>query len=190
MSSAGQSVIDVGVRNGTIIALGDLSSDTSDQTIDAAGKTLKFTVELAASLRQALLRQGLQRFVTETVAPLNEEVGAAWMRGEKLTPATVQALRTTLLPRLTAADPQGFSRPFAALALAEVARVRAGVGAGAERERAQQQGSCPPHSGILPCFLRGFSCRLLRSSDRLRATARRVCSGAMTWSMKPSSAAL
>ena len=40
------------------------------------------TVELAVSLRQALLRQGLQRFVTETVAPLNEEVGAAWMRGE------------------------------------------------------------------------------------------------------------
>lgn len=40
------------------------------------------TAELAASLRQALLRQGLQRFVAETVAPLNEEVGAAWMRGE------------------------------------------------------------------------------------------------------------
>ena len=40
------------------------------------------TVELAASLRQALLRQGLQRFVAETVAPLSEEVGAAWMRGE------------------------------------------------------------------------------------------------------------
>lgn len=38
VSSAGQSVIDVGVRNGTIIALGDLSSDSSDQTIDAAGK--------------------------------------------------------------------------------------------------------------------------------------------------------
>ena len=40
------------------------------------------TVELAATLRQALLRQGLQRFVSETVAPLSEEVGAAWMRGE------------------------------------------------------------------------------------------------------------
>lgn len=40
------------------------------------------TVELAVSLRKALLRQGLQRFVAETVAPLSEEVGAAWMRGE------------------------------------------------------------------------------------------------------------
>lgn len=40
------------------------------------------TVELGTSLRQSLLRQGLQRFVSETVAPLNEEVGAAWMRGE------------------------------------------------------------------------------------------------------------
>lgn len=40
------------------------------------------TVELGTNLRQSLLRQGLQRFVSETVAPLNEEVGAAWMRGE------------------------------------------------------------------------------------------------------------
>ena len=46
------------------------------------GMRLGRTVELGTSLRQSLLRQGLQRFVSETVAPLNEEVGAAWMRGE------------------------------------------------------------------------------------------------------------
>jgi len=38
--------------------------------------------ELAAALRQALLKQGLQRFAADTVAPLNEAIGEAWMRGE------------------------------------------------------------------------------------------------------------
>lgn len=40
------------------------------------------SAELAAALRQALLKQGLQRFVAETVAPLAEAVGEAWLRGE------------------------------------------------------------------------------------------------------------
>lgn len=77
--------------------------------------------------RRQQLARGLVDCLTEPDPVLRDELAfealAAWMRGEKLTPATVQALRTTLLPRLTAADPQGFSRPFAALALAEVARV-------------------------------------------------------------------
>lgn len=37
---------------------------------------------LHAALAALLMRQGVQRFVTETVAPLNREVGEAWMRGE------------------------------------------------------------------------------------------------------------
>jgi DNA-binding transcriptional MerR regulator/methylmalonyl-CoA mutase cobalamin-binding subunit len=41
---------------------------------DAAG--------LQAMLANGLLRQGVQRFVLETVAPLNRAVGEAWMRGE------------------------------------------------------------------------------------------------------------
>ena len=40
------------------------------------------SVELAAALRQALMKQGLQRFVAQTVAPLAAAVGEAWMRGE------------------------------------------------------------------------------------------------------------
>lgn len=40
------------------------------------------SAELAAGLRQALLKQGLQRFVVETVAPLATAVGEAWLRGE------------------------------------------------------------------------------------------------------------
>lgn len=38
--------------------------------------------ELAVALQQLLLKQGLQRFVMEKVAPLNEAVGEAWLRGE------------------------------------------------------------------------------------------------------------
>ena len=38
--------------------------------------------ELAAGLRRALMKQGLQRFVVDTLAPLAAEVGEAWMRGE------------------------------------------------------------------------------------------------------------
>jgi methanogenic corrinoid protein MtbC1 len=37
---------------------------------------------LHATLASALLRHGIQRFVIETVAPLNRAVGEAWMRGE------------------------------------------------------------------------------------------------------------
>jgi hypothetical protein len=47
----------------------------------------------------------------------------AWMRGNQLQPATVHAIRTRLLGELAADDPRGFKRPFAALVLAEVARV-------------------------------------------------------------------
>ena len=34
------------------------------------------------ALANALMRQGVQRFVTDTVIPLNRAVGEAWMRGE------------------------------------------------------------------------------------------------------------
>ena len=46
-----------------------------------------------------------------------------WMRSEKLDTATVQSLRTALQAQLKAPDPKGFARPFAALVLADVARV-------------------------------------------------------------------
>jgi DNA-binding transcriptional MerR regulator len=38
--------------------------------------------ELRRQLAQALMKQGLQRFVIDTVAPLNHAVGEAWMRGD------------------------------------------------------------------------------------------------------------
>jgi hypothetical protein len=46
----------------------------------------------------------------------------AWMRGDKLSPATLEALRAGLLARLKAPEGDGFGRPFAALVLADVAR--------------------------------------------------------------------
>lgn len=52
------------------------------------------------------------------------EALSAWMRGKQLAPPTLQAIRTRLLAMLAApADAAGFGPPFAALALAEVARV-------------------------------------------------------------------
>jgi len=47
----------------------------------------------------------------------------AWMRADQLDTATVQALRSRLTAQLTAPDAQGVARPFAALVLADVARV-------------------------------------------------------------------
>lgn len=46
-----------------------------------------------------------------------------WMRSDKLDEATVRAIDSNLLARLAGPDPQGFARPFAALVLAEVARI-------------------------------------------------------------------
>jgi DNA-binding transcriptional MerR regulator/methylmalonyl-CoA mutase cobalamin-binding subunit len=38
--------------------------------------------ELRATLSQMLMRNGLQRFVVEVVAPMNADIGDAWLRGE------------------------------------------------------------------------------------------------------------
>lgn len=45
-----------------------------------------------------------------------------YMRNNQLTTETLAALNTDLQAKLTAPDPQGFQRPFAALVLADVAR--------------------------------------------------------------------
>lgn len=45
-----------------------------------------------------------------------------WLRAKQLTPETMRTLAADLEAQLTAPDPQGFRRPFAALVLSEVAR--------------------------------------------------------------------
>ncbi|MES2758384.1 MAG: DUF2785 domain-containing protein [Pseudomonadota bacterium] len=46
-----------------------------------------------------------------------------WMRTERLDPATVAAIHSALLTRLKTPDARGFAQPFAALGLAEIARM-------------------------------------------------------------------
>lgn len=43
---------------------------------------LKRCEALRRTLQQALLKQGLQSFVTDTIAPMNRLVGNAWLRGD------------------------------------------------------------------------------------------------------------
>ncbi len=45
-----------------------------------------------------------------------------WLRAKQITPEMMRALAADLEAQLTAPDPQGFRRPFAALVLSEVAR--------------------------------------------------------------------
>jgi hypothetical protein len=76
--------------------------------------------------RDALAR-GLIDCLADPRPELRDEIAfealAAWLRAEELSVDTLHELRRELSARLVATDPQGFGRPFAALVLAEVARV-------------------------------------------------------------------
>ncbi len=81
----------------------------------------------AEAARDALAL-GLLDCLAEPDPQLRDELAfealSAWMRGQQLAPPALQAIRTRLLAML--ADPPdaaGFRQPFAALTLAEVARV-------------------------------------------------------------------
>lgn len=58
------------------------------------------------ALRDGIAYEGLQR----------------WLRAKAFAPETLRALRTRLFAQLDAPDPHGVARPFAALALSELAR--------------------------------------------------------------------
>ena len=90
-------LMDIGVRPGKIIgltldelnALADarapLRPNAAAPALERDVLTLLRTHDVAAlqqALAQSLMRQGLQRFVLDTLAPLNRLVGEAWMRGE------------------------------------------------------------------------------------------------------------
>lgn len=90
-------LMDVGMRPGKIVrcaieelnALADRRIERpGDETASAAERDFVALLRShdAAGLQNALanqlMRQGLQRFVLETMAPLNRAVGEAWMRGE------------------------------------------------------------------------------------------------------------
>jgi len=76
---------------------------------------------------RSALALGLLDCLAEPDPRLRDGVGfealQAWMRGKRLAPPTLQAMRVRLLAVLAAApDADGVAQPFAALALAEVAR--------------------------------------------------------------------
>jgi len=90
-------LMDTGVRPGKIIgldayALDALAEARTPARQESAATSLERDVlhklrthdvaGLATLLATLLLRQGVQRFVQATVAPLNRAVGDAWMRGE------------------------------------------------------------------------------------------------------------
>jgi len=90
-------LMDVGLRPGKIIALSlsELNSmadaraparrDDLAPSLERDVITMLLTHDVAAiqsALTSLLMRQGLTRFVLDTVTPLNRAVGDAWMRGE------------------------------------------------------------------------------------------------------------
>lgn len=81
---------------------------------------------LDAARRDSLAR-GLLDCLADPRPELRDEIAfealAAWMRAGALSTEALHPLRRDLSARLVAPDPLGFGRPFAALALAEVARV-------------------------------------------------------------------
>lgn len=88
-------------------------------------KAVKWLVDDHAR-RQALALQAVSCLSSPDPVERDElafEALQAWMRADKLDATTVQELRIRLTAQLQAPDPQGFARPFAALVLADVARV-------------------------------------------------------------------
>ncbi len=90
-------LMDLGYRPGKIVGapdevLAELIDRESAREAggDARAAALQPLVDMVAAhdcdqlrreLQQRLLREGLQRFVSETVAPLNHQVGLAWFKG-------------------------------------------------------------------------------------------------------------
>jgi len=91
-------LLDLGYRPGKIVGASDdvlteLIAQESHRADGASAKAAALTPlvemisahdcdQLRRELQQRLLREGLQRFVHETVAPLNHQVGLAWFKGE------------------------------------------------------------------------------------------------------------
>ena len=129
-------LMDVGLRPGKLVhetldrlsALADARARARDDGIaPALERDLLDTLRLhdAAALQsllvQLVMTQGLQRFVLDTVAPLNRAIGEAWMRGElqvfeeHLYTEQVQvALRSAInaFPRAPAGEPRVLMTTF------------------------------------------------------------------------------
>jgi len=82
--------------------------------------------QLPADAARQSLALGLTDCLGDPDPHLRDELAfealSAWLRAGALSADTVQALRRDLLRRLNGPDGEGYGRPFAALALSEVAR--------------------------------------------------------------------
>jgi hypothetical protein len=108
--------------------------------------------------RQALALQAVACLSSPDPAERDElafEALQAWMRAGQLDTDTVQQLRTRLAAQLRAPDPQGFARPFAALVLADVARVDRVKPYLSAEQRAQLVGEAPDYLRSVDDY-RGF----------------------------------
>lgn len=83
--------------------------------------------EVADNARRQALALGMLDCLGDPDPILRDEIAfdslSAWMRGQKLEPATVDRIRRSQLAALDKPDGAGFAQPFAALVLAEVARI-------------------------------------------------------------------
>ena len=83
--------------------------------------------ELPDEARRIALAQALLDCLADARPQLRDETAfealSTWLRAGLLPVAQLDAMRIELTRRLTADDPSGFARPFAALVLAELARV-------------------------------------------------------------------
>jgi MerR family transcriptional regulator, light-induced transcriptional regulator len=90
-------LMDAGHRPGKLLALNEGELDnlalrqTRSKAIDDIGDLQRMilnllqtndSVGIRQTLAQLLMKQGLQEFVAETIAPLNRAIGEAWMRGD------------------------------------------------------------------------------------------------------------
>jgi MerR family transcriptional regulator, light-induced transcriptional regulator len=90
-------LMDAGHRPGKLLALneGELDNLATRQSrskvVDDVGDLQRMilnllqandSVGMRQTLSQLLMKQGLQEFVAETIAPLNRAIGEAWMRGD------------------------------------------------------------------------------------------------------------
>ncbi|MBS0445688.1 MAG: DUF2785 domain-containing protein [Proteobacteria bacterium] len=95
--------------------------------IDALERLRAADFRLPDAARRAALAEGLIGCLSDRRPALRDAVAyqalSTWMRDGQLTADQLRSLRERLLEQLEADDPDGFGRPFAALALAEVARV-------------------------------------------------------------------
>lgn len=114
----------------TILALHGIAGAACPPAGDTRAQLLELRTakwEVADNARRQALALGLLACLADPDPILRDDIAfealSTWLRGDKLDAVTIDAIRTRALTLLAKADGAGFAQPFAALVLAEVARV-------------------------------------------------------------------